>query len=341
MVFHLQLTGYVGSSTFSARTVRSVLAQYPGKHVDILIDSFGGSLPEGLSICGAIRDHGDVTVHFRGMNASAATLASMGAKKISMAQESMYLVHKVSMEFFDWASRNSDQLDDFIKALQSAKDDLDTMDRNIAELYASRCKRPVKDLLDLMKKECWLTAQQALEWGFIDELVADDRQQDAKKGKPSISKAQANAFQTLGLPLPPVDIEPESTTIVNRIIEGLKSIFNPDKMETSTQPTTGSQQPVTNNQQTVPQNSGQPANPDCGANEVNAPANSATDNPLQAEIDRLKAENEELRRRTPAASTAQIVNGGAQQPVQNKEETAFSRYCKVSASARTLFDSVP
>ena len=150
--FNLQLTGYVGSSTFSARTVRSVLAQYPGKHVDIMIDSFGGSLPEGLSICGAIRDHADVTVHFRGMNASAATIASMGAKKITIAPESMYLVHKVSLEFFDWASRNADQLDSFIKALQDTKEDLDKMDSSIAALYANRCKKKPKDLLDLMQK---------------------------------------------------------------------------------------------------------------------------------------------------------------------------------------------
>lgn len=201
-VFHLQLTGEVGSSTFNARQVRNVLAQYPGKHVDVMVDSFGGSLPEGLSICGAIRDHGDVTVHFRGMCASAATIASMGAKRISIAPEAMYLVHKASMEFFDWANRNADQLEDFIKALQGAKDDLDTIDRSMAELYAGRCKRKTCDLLELMKAEKWLTAKEALDWGFVDEIQGAEPVE-----KPRLTKAQARACRALGHPLPPIAME--------------------------------------------------------------------------------------------------------------------------------------
>lgn len=337
MTFQLQLTGYVGSETFSARTVRSELARYPGKHVDILIDSFGGSLAEGLSICGAIRDHGDATVHFRGLNASAATIASMGAARISMAPESMYMVHKVSMEFFDWASRNADQLDDFIKNLQDVKDDLDTMDRNIAELYASRCKRNAKDLLGLMKKGCWLTPQQALEWGFIDEIVSPHSNlQSADSRRLSITKAQANAFLSLGLPLPPVDIEPESRSLVNQLLEGLKNIFNHKNMES----TTNNIQPAATTGQPEPQQS---ATHDCGTTEKSASNNQqpTAQDALQSEIDRLKAENEGLKRRTPAASTGQVVSGNGNLSPGNREESAFSQYCKTSASARKLFDSIP
>ena len=326
MIFQLQLTGYVGSSTFSAKTVKSVLAANNGKHVDVLIDSFGGSLPEGLSISAAFRDHGDVTVHFRGMNASAATIASMGAKKISMAPEAMYLVHKVSMTFFDWASRNADQLDDFIKALQSDKEDLDAMDRNVAALYAARCRKPASELLDLMEKESWISAQEALEWGFIDEIQEYDAS-DSDRKKVKISNAQAFAFRSLGLPLPPVEIESESKTFINQIVDAIKNLFNPSKMDTieNTAQTDGNSQQSQESSQQSQESSQQ-----------------STENPLQAEVDRLTAELNAIKQRTPAASTQQVMSPAPRNNGnQESHDDEFSRYCRTSASARKLFDSIP
>lgn len=326
--FNLQLTGYVGSSTFSARTVRSVLAQYPGKHVDIMIDSFGGSLPEGLSICGAIRDHADVTVHFRGMNASAATIASMGAKKITIAPESMYLVHKVSLEFFDWASRNADQLDYFIKALQDTKEDLDKMDSSIAALYANRCKKKPKDLLDLMQKGQWLSAQEALEWGFVDEIA-----QQQSLEKPVISKAQAFAFQSLGLPLPPVAIEPDEKSLVSTIVNTIKNLISPNKMDSTTQQPQNIQPAQTTTQQ--PQNQQTEQSP---GQQAQAPQNS--EQQLRAEIDDLKAQIKKLT--TPQDSaTSSVVSTPVNNGQQEADDSPFARYAQTNKAAKDLFNSLP
>lgn len=326
--FNLQLTGYVGSSTFSARTVRSVLAQYPGKHVDIMIDSFGGSLPEGLSICGAIRDHADVTVHFRGMNASAATIASMGAKKITIAPESMYLVHKVSLEFFDWASRNADQLDSFIKALQDTKEDLDKMDSSIAALYANRCKKKPKDLLDLMQKGQWLSAQEALEWGFVDEIA-----QQQSLEKPVISKAQAFAFQSLGLPLPPVAIEPDEKSLVSTIVNKIKNLISPNKMDSTTQQPQNIQPAQTTTQQ--PQNQQTEQSP---GQQAQAPQNS--EQQLRAEIDDLKAQIKKLT--TPQDSaTSSVVSTPVNNGQQEADDSPFARYAQTNKAAKDLFNSLP
>ncbi|HBI57868.1 MAG TPA: hypothetical protein DDY12_02270 [Porphyromonadaceae bacterium] len=60
-----------------------------------------------------------MAVHFVGLNASAATIASLGAVHISIDAGAMYLVHKFSMALFsalqsacggyEWGSFNSDQ----------------------------------------------------------------------------------------------------------------------------------------------------------------------------------------------------------------------------------------
>ena len=62
----------------------------------MLIDSLGGNLATALSIAAAFKNHGKVSVHFVGMNASAATIASLGAAHISIDKNAMYLVHKCS-----------------------------------------------------------------------------------------------------------------------------------------------------------------------------------------------------------------------------------------------------
>lgn len=74
--YAIQLKGYVGGWDFNRADVDEVLSQNQNTHVDVLIDSTGGSLATGLSISAAFKNHGDVAVHFVGLNASAATIAS-------------------------------------------------------------------------------------------------------------------------------------------------------------------------------------------------------------------------------------------------------------------------
>jgi hypothetical protein len=64
-----------------------------------------------------------------------------------MDSSAMYLVHKCSMEFFQWASANSDKLRSIIKEAEQMKEDLDKMDANVAEKCAIICLRPKNTLL--------------------------------------------------------------------------------------------------------------------------------------------------------------------------------------------------
>ena len=149
--YQISLKGYVGGYDFDRATVDKELAKNDGKQVNVLIDSLGGSLATGLSISAAFKNHGNVNVHFVGLNASAATIASLGAAHISIDAGAMYLVHKCSMSFFEWGSLNSDQFATLIADCEKIKADLDKIDLNVAQLYAARCKRKPEDLLALMK----------------------------------------------------------------------------------------------------------------------------------------------------------------------------------------------
>ena len=220
--YNLHLKGFVGGADFDRNYVDFVLANNSGQSVAVLIDSLGGSLATALSIASAFRNHGDVSVHFVGMNASAATIASLGAKHISIDANAMYLVHKCSTEFFRWCDLNADNTETLIQELQAQKSDLDKLDINIASMYSAKCKKDVKDLLDLMKVGGWLSAKEALDWGFVDEIT------NANEQAPVLTDAVASAMANAGMPIPNIPIA-EKDSVFAKFIASLSSLFKSDK----------------------------------------------------------------------------------------------------------------
>ena len=219
--YHLHLKGYVGGYDFDRDYVDYVLSKNPNTVVHVLIDSLGGSLATALSIVAAFRQHGNVHVHFVGMNASAATIVSLGAKHVSIDSSAMYLVHKCSVEFFRWASANSDKLADIIKEANQMKSDLEKMDANVAQMYATKCQKSQEDLLALMKKGGWLTAKEAFEWGFADEIT--DYEEDSA---PVITDSIAADMASSGIPVPSCYTGQQPSNIFARFIDALTNFFS-------------------------------------------------------------------------------------------------------------------
>lgn len=214
----IKLKGYVGGYDFDADYVDYKLSQNKGKEVDVLIDSLGGLVGTALSVARCFKDHGGVTVHFAGMNASAATIASMGAKRILIDKNGMYLVHKVSSFIFEFASLNADQIKEHIQSLEKKKRDLEKIDINIASMYADRCKKSKEDLLALMKTGGWLTAEEALQWGFVDGIEDVEGAE-----KPAMTGEIAAYFAASGIPVPP---QMARKTLLERVTAKIAELFN-------------------------------------------------------------------------------------------------------------------
>ena len=222
--YDLKLKGYVGGWDFDSDYVDYILEKKSEKEVHVLINSLGGDVATAFTIMAFFKNHGNVHVHYVGMNASAATVASLTAKHISIDANAMYLVHKCSSFVFEWDMMNSDQLQQLIEKCEKAKNDLDKIDLNIASAYAARCKRDKAELLDLMKVGGWLTAQEALDWGFVDEIT--DQPEDEA---PVIDEGVANFMANAGIPMPKgMKIEKQGG-LLQRIVDaitGTKQVFN-------------------------------------------------------------------------------------------------------------------
>ena len=222
MEYQIYLKGYVGGFDFDANYVDWILNnKFKGKHVDVLISSTGGSLDTALKISAAFRMHGDVHVHFVGFNASAATIASMGAKHITMESCAFYLVHQCSQEIFLWDDMNKEDLQKLKDNIDKTIADLTTIDEQISALYASKTSKDINELTELMKKGGWLNAQQAKEWGFVDEI------KDTEEVEPQqLSDGEIAAMVKNGMPAPPQANKKNS--LIKAIVEEIKNILKPN-----------------------------------------------------------------------------------------------------------------
>ena len=322
--YNIQLKGYVGGADFDRKAVDSMLANQSGKRVNVLIDSLGGSLATGLSISAAFKNHGDVAVHFVGLNASAATIASLGAAHISIDAGAMYLVHKCSMAFFEWGSLNADQFAQLIADCEKVKADLDKLDQNCARLYAARCKRKPEELLDLMKVGGWLSAKEALDWGFVDEIT-----DLADEPAPKLTDALASAMASEGMPIPNIPIaDSDRDGVFAKFLSALTSIFN-SKPHTPMATENPAPTPKTYTEEEYN-----------ALNQQLTEANALADSQKKTieERDATIADLNAKLAKTPAEPTKQVVED--KKPTDKPEASDFDRFCETVNAAKALYNEV-
>ncbi len=176
MKYDLHIDGPIGywMTASSIRSKMEEICRKDGEELTVRICSPGGSLSEGLAICALFRDHGNVHAYIQGMTASAATVLAMGAKKVSMSSESVILVHNASYMLLEWEQANKERLAEKQEEYETLRRDLSTLDGVMARLYAKRSGRSEEEMSSLMTDERWLSAEEALSLGLVDEIIGDE-----------------------------------------------------------------------------------------------------------------------------------------------------------------------
>ena len=230
MTYNINIDDYIGRWGYSKQYIRNQLAGLKGKPVNVRISSLGGSVEHGLDIRQQFLDHGDVTAYLYGLVASSATIAALGAKKVCISKYCMFLVHKVSNWVDAWGQMNADQIQELIDDLKENKLQNDKFDLVLAQMYANKCNKKIDEILDTLKAGRWLTAQEALEYGFVDEII-----EDAKEDKVNLASF-TDKLNVLGFPaLPQMDNkEDKESGWFQRIMEKLDAFSPLLKSENST-----------------------------------------------------------------------------------------------------------
>ena len=110
MNYDIIIDQQIGWGASSATYVLERLRELKGRSVRVYVSSFGGNVADAFRIQQAFREHGDGTCYLVSFVASAATLLTLGAKRIILDPSCLYLAHKCSYYIVEFGQMNEDEL---------------------------------------------------------------------------------------------------------------------------------------------------------------------------------------------------------------------------------------
>ena len=138
--------------------------------VTIYIHSPGGNVFAAAEIYTMVRDYpGTVTVKIDAIAASAASVVAMAGDRVMMSPVAMLMIH----DPMTIAMGNS-------KAMEKAISTLNEVKESIVNAYQAKTGLSRNKIAKLMSDECWMNAKKAVELGFADEIMFDDKKSDPK-----------------------------------------------------------------------------------------------------------------------------------------------------------------
>lgn len=181
---------WLGYDYASPRQVESVLNDADGD-VEVDIASGGGSVFAASEIYTMLKAYsGKVVVNIQGLAASAASVIAMAGDEVNMSPTSQMMIHKASTI----SMGNADDLDHDSKML-------DVTDQSIVNAYENKTGLKRDDILQMMAKETWMTAQDAVDKGFADNVAVDTSAQQPQLinavGVPTLSNSAVSKIKNL------------------------------------------------------------------------------------------------------------------------------------------------
>jgi len=129
------------------------------------INSPGGDVFDGMSLFNAFANHpGGVTVRIEGMAASIASTVAMAGKKVEAYPNTMVMVHNA------WVYAGGDH-----NVLREIADITEKISGQMQDIYTGKTKTGKKEMKKMMDDETYMTAQEALDKGFIDTILKNGK----------------------------------------------------------------------------------------------------------------------------------------------------------------------
>ena len=145
------------------RDVSEAIQNNPkGERITVLINSGGGSVFAGNEIYSLLHGRDDVDIQIQSMAGSAASVIAM-ANHSEISPVGMIMIHNVSIR-----GASGDYHD-----MKKNAEILQQMNAALAAAYKEKTGKPEDEILKMMDRETWITANQALEMGFVDAITQD------------------------------------------------------------------------------------------------------------------------------------------------------------------------
>lgn len=163
-----EISSWEGEEVTSAQSFRKDLEALGNvKKINVMINSPGGSVGDGLTIASLLQRHtAYVTAYVDGMACSIASVIACAADKLVMGRSSLLMVHNALTFTYGNA-----------KDLRKQADDLDAVTASLRQMYLMKAgdKLTEKKIKELMDNESWLSAKECIELGLCDEILETNK----------------------------------------------------------------------------------------------------------------------------------------------------------------------
>ena len=130
--------------------------------IHVRINSNGGSVFGAYAIMNLLKSHkAQIITYNDGITASAATLIAMAGDRIISALGAVWMVHLPAL----WGVGGN------ASELQKAIEILNVITEGMLDIYQARTGMERDALLQMMSEDTWMSGNEALEKGFIDEVA--------------------------------------------------------------------------------------------------------------------------------------------------------------------------
>ena len=139
--------------------------------ITLWINSPGGDCFAAAQIYNMLMDYpGNVTVKIDGLAASAASVIAMAGTKVCMSPVAMLMIHNpATLAYGDQA-----EMEKTIGMLSEVKESI----INAYEIKSGLARTKISHMMD---DETWLNAKKAVELGFADEILFDQKKDDGEQ----------------------------------------------------------------------------------------------------------------------------------------------------------------
>lgn len=219
------ITGYPwDEKDKDAYSIVKELTGLSAKEVNVHINSYGGDVAEGLAIYNTLKNSGKkVTTYCDGFACSAASVIFMAGDERMMNDASLLMIHNA------WTYASGDA-----NALRKQAEDLDKITQGSVNAYLERANISERELKDLMDQETWITAEEAVNWGFATGTVKSKEDGMNQSAMKTIRNRILNSRENCAGAKNEVNTDEIAEKVAKRLEPVLKQKISRQKPEDST-----------------------------------------------------------------------------------------------------------
>lgn len=215
---HKWIYDYFEMDATCPRDVETQLEAAKGGEVEVEINSPGGDVFSGADIYTKLKAYEGKTIgKIIGVAASSASVAAMGVDELYISPAAQIMIHNV------WSYAAGDYND-----FEHEAEVLKGWSKSLANTYMMKTGMSQEEIMALMDKETWLTAQDAVKYKFCDGILFEDEMQLAAAVKsallpPSvIEKMMAQKQADLSDPQPTEEPRQVPVDLYNKLYSNLE-----------------------------------------------------------------------------------------------------------------------